>query len=66
MATPIALPIWTVLLAGGASLPLVLLLAALATGGPLRLPGLALALALAARAAVTLHARAGGRCPSTR
>lgn len=57
MAKPVALPVWTVLLAGGHLLPPVLVLAALAGGAPLWTPLLALLLSLGSRAAVTLHAR---------
>ncbi len=57
MAKPVALPVWTVLLAGGHLLPPALLTTALLTGGPLWIPALALLLSLACRAAVTVHAR---------
>jgi hypothetical protein len=55
MARPAALPVWTVLLAGGHVLPPVLVAAALLGAGPLW-PGLAaLLLSLGLRAAVTLR-----------
>jgi len=55
MARPLALPVWTVLLAGGHVLPPALVAAALLGAGPLW-PGLtALLLSLALRAAVTLR-----------
>lgn len=57
MARPLALPVWTVLLAGGHVLPPVLTLAALAgQGGPLP-PLAALLVSLGTRAAVTRRAR---------
>lgn len=57
MARPLALPVWTLLLAGGHVAPSVLVLAGLLGVGPL-LPGaLALLLSLMLRAAITLRAR---------
>jgi hypothetical protein len=51
MATPVALPVWTLLLFGGHVLPWILLAVALATGETAALPwiGLACALPIAAR-----------------
>ena len=57
MATPAALPVWTVLLAGGHVLPPALTVAALAGAGPLWPPLLALALSLGLRLAITLRTR---------
>jgi glycosyltransferase involved in cell wall biosynthesis len=55
MARPLALPVWTLLLAGGQLLPPLLVIAALAGLGPLWLPLLALLLSLILRAAVTVR-----------
>jgi hypothetical protein len=57
MATPIALPVWTLLLAGGHVLPLVLVPTAITTGGPLWPAAAALSLSLGLRLAVTIRAR---------
>lgn len=57
MATPKALPVWTVLLFGGHVLPVLLVGAAALGSAPLALPLAALALSLGARAAITLATR---------
>lgn len=57
MATAGALPVWTVLLAGGHVLPFALAMAALFGAGPVALPFAAALLSLATRAAVTLRTR---------
>jgi hypothetical protein len=57
MATPVALPVWTVLLGGAHVLPPILVVAALAGYGPLWPPLLALALSLGLRLAITLRTR---------
>lgn len=57
MAKPLALPVWTVLLAGGHLLPPVLTATALFGAGPLWPPLAALALSLGSRLAFTLKAR---------
>ncbi|UHC14381.1 glycosyltransferase [Methylobacterium currus] len=54
LATPRALPVWTLLLGGGHVLPLLLVIAALLGAGPLPLAGAALAFSLGTRAAITL------------
>jgi hypothetical protein len=57
MATPVQLPIWTVLLGGGHILPFILAPFALAGLAPLWLVLAALALSLGLRAAITLRTR---------
>jgi hypothetical protein len=57
MATPKALPVWTVLLLGGHVMPPILLLATSGTGLPAMLAGLAVIASLGLRLAVTLRAR---------
>ncbi|AWN49223.1 glycosyl transferase [Methylobacterium terrae] len=57
LATPRALPVWTLLLGGGHVLPLLLVLAALLGAGSLPLAGAALAVSLVTRAAITLFTR---------
>ena len=57
MATPRALPVWTLLLGAGHVLPLLLVIAALLGAGSLPLAAAALALSLATRAAITLATR---------
>jgi hypothetical protein len=57
MATPVALPVWTVLLGGGHLLPPALVVAAMAGVGPLWPPLLASVLSLGLRAAVTIRSR---------
>ncbi|KMO32471.1 glycosyl transferase [Methylobacterium variabile] len=57
LATPRALPIWTLLLGGGHVLPPLLVLAALLGAGSLPLAAAALALSLGTRAAITLATR---------
>ncbi len=57
MARPLALPVWTVLLAGGHILPPVLLLAALLGLGPVWPAALATLLSLGLRMAITVRAR---------
>ena len=57
MATPTALPVWTVLLFGGHVLPVLLSLAALAGVAPAAPAFVALGLSLGTRAAVTVFAR---------
>ncbi|TNC12481.1 glycosyltransferase [Methylobacterium terricola] len=57
MATPRALPVWTLLLGGGHVLPLLLVLAALLGAGSLPLALAAFALSLFTRAAITLSTR---------
>ena len=56
MARPLALPVWTVLLAGGHILPPVLLLAALLGLGPVWPVALAILLSLGLRTAITVRA----------
>jgi hypothetical protein len=57
MATPRALPVWTFLLLGGHVLPWILLLAALATGGPVSLPLASVLVSMGSRLLITLFAR---------
>lgn len=57
MATPKALPVWTVLLFGGHVLPVVLVAAAALGAASVAIPLAALTLSIAARAAITLAAR---------
>lgn len=57
MAKPVALPVWTVLFAGGHILPLILVIAALLGLAPLWPALAALALSLGLRLAVTLKSR---------
>ena len=57
MATPVALPVWTILLLGGHVLPWFLLLAGLLGGGPVQLPLAAVAVSLATRLAITTWSR---------
>lgn len=57
MATPRALPVWTLLLGGGHVLPLLLVVAALLGAGSLPLALAAFALSLCTRAAITLFTR---------
>lgn len=57
MARPVALPVWTLLLAGGHLLPPVLVIAALAGAGPLAPPVVACLLSFGLRTAITVRAR---------
>ncbi len=57
MATPVQLPIWTILLGGGHILPVLLLPFALAGAAPIPLVMSALALSFGLRAAITLRTR---------
>lgn len=57
LATPRALPVWTLLLGGGHVLPLLLVVAALLGAGSLPVAGAAFALSLITRAAITLSTR---------
>jgi hypothetical protein len=57
MATPVALPVWTLLLGGGHVLPPVLVTLALLGAGPLGPALLALLLSLGLRTAVTVRSR---------
>ncbi|KMO35104.1 glycosyl transferase [Methylobacterium tarhaniae] len=57
LATPRALPVWTLLLGGGHVLPLLLAIAALLGAGSLPMAGAALAVSLLTRAAITLATR---------
>ncbi|KMO32713.1 glycosyltransferase [Methylobacterium aquaticum] len=57
LATPRALPVWTLLLGGGHVLPLPLVIAALLGAGSLPVAAAALALSLGTRAAITLATR---------
>ncbi|KMO20624.1 glycosyltransferase [Methylobacterium platani] len=57
MATPRALPVWTLLLGGGHVLPPLLVLAALLGAGSLPLAAAALAFSLVTRTAITLFSR---------
>ncbi|MGX7708413.1 glycosyltransferase [Methylobacterium sp. Gmos1] len=57
LATPRALPVWTLLLGGGHVLPLLLVIAALLGAGDGMLAGAALGLSLLTRAAITLATR---------
>ncbi|MFH6786586.1 MULTISPECIES: glycosyltransferase [Methylobacterium] len=57
LATPRALPVWTLLLGGGHVLPLLLVIAALLGAGSLPVALAAFAVSLATRAAITLFTR---------
>ncbi|HEX2528888.1 MAG TPA: glycosyltransferase family 2 protein [Geminicoccus sp.] len=57
MATPVGLPVWTLLLLGAHVLPWILLVAALFGAGPLWLPLVAILVSLGTRLAITLWSR---------